>query len=572
MTTNKDFAEIFEEFAQILDLKGDIRFKIVAYENAAQAINDSSRQIVDIYKEGGIKALEKIHGVGEGIASKIEEYIKTGKIKELIELKKDFPEVELEIMKIPGVGPKTARKIYQDFKIKKFSELEGKLNKDGLKFFQQKTLDNILDGIRILKNFSGRMLRADAKVYVDKLTEYLSKDRYISNITVVGSYRRAKETVGDIDLVASSSSPAETVKHFTKYPDFKEIVASGNNKSTAIHDSGLSFDVEILPEQEFGSLLQHFTGSKEHNVALRTFAKEKGLSVSEHGIKNIKTGKIETFTSEQKVYARLGLKYIEPELREDRGEIEAAQIRSGIKNGGLPELVKLQDIKGDLHVHSNWSDGTNTIEEMVQKAVSLNYEYIAISDHTVGLGIARGLNKERFLERRKEIGRVQKKFPQIKIFDSCEVNIKPDGSVDLPSDLMASFDIVTASIHWSFKQDKNEVTKRLIAASENPDIDIIGHPTGRIINVREGYDADWKKVFEACKKNNVVLEISAFPNRLDLTDSLVFEARKMGVKFAICTDAHSVAQLNNMLYGVEVARRGWCERKNILNTKFELPK
>jgi len=561
MTTNKDFAEIFEEFAQILDLKGDIRFKIVAYENAAQAINDSPRQVVDIYKEGGVKALEKIHGVGGGIASKIEEYIKTGKMKELVELKKDFPEIELEIMKIPSVGPKTARKIYQEFKIKKFSEVEPKLKKDGLKFFHPKTLENILDGIRIMKSFSGRMLLVDAKVYVDELIEYLELDKNAINITAVGSYRRNKETVGDIDLVASSADSEATIEHFAKFNEFKDIIVKGDNKSTALHKSGFTVDILILSAEEFGSLLQHFTGSKEHNVALRTHAQLRGMSVSEHGIKILKTGKTQMFETEEGVYGQLGLKYIDPDLREDRGEIDAAL------HDKLPKLINLKDIKGDLHAHSKWSDGTATIEEMVASAEKLGYEYIAISDHTVSLGIARGLDEKRFLERRAEIEKVQKKFPKIKILDSCEVNIKPDGSLDLPDELMASFDIVTASVHWSLKQSREDMTNRLISAIENPNIDIVGHPTGRIINEREGYDADWDQVFKACVKNNVALEINAYPNRLDLTDNLVFEARKYGVKFAICTDSHSVEQLNNMCFGVSVARRGWCEKKDILNTQ-----
>jgi DNA polymerase (family 10) len=560
MTTNKDFAEIFEEFAQILDLKNDIRFKIVAYENAAQAINDSSRQVVDIYKEGGIKALEKIHGVGGGIASKIEEYIKTGKMKELVALKKDFPEVELEIMKIPGVGPKTARRIYQEFKIKKFSEVEPKLKKDGLKIFHPKSLENILDGIRIMKGFSGRMLLADAKVDVDMLIEYLKKDKSVKNITAVGSFRRDKETVGDIDIVASSSDSAATIEYFTKFPEFKKIVSCGPSKSSAILVSGLSVDIEILPVEEFGSLLQHFTGSKEHNVALRTFAQLRGMSVSEHGIKILKTGKIETFETEEGVYKQLGLKYIDPDLREDRGEIDAAL------HDKLPNLVELSDIKGDLHVHSNYSDGTATIEQMVQKAQDLGCEYIAIADHTVSLGIARGLDEKKFKERRKEIEKVQKKFPKIKVLDSCEVNIKPDGSVDLPDELMASFDIVTASVHWSLKQNREDMTQRLLTAIKNPNIDIIGHPTGRVINRREGYEADWDQIFRACAENNVALEINAYPNRLDLTDNLVYDARKYGVKFAISTDSHSVEQLNNMCFGLSVARRGWCEKKDILNT------
>jgi DNA polymerase (family 10) len=403
------------------------------------------------------------------------------------------------------------------------------------------------------------MLLAEAKPYVDGIITYLEKSDLMEKVTAVGSFRRFKETVGDIDLVATSSAPPRAIEYFVKYPEFTKIITSGETKSTAIHSSGIQVDLEILPEREFGSLLQHFTGSKEHNIALRTYAQEHGFSISEHGIKK-KSGKLILCPKEEDVYKTLKMDYIEPELREDRGEIEAA-----LKHQ-LPKLVELKDIQGDLHMHSNWSDGSNSIEEMAQKGKELKYEYIAISDHTISLAVAGGLDAKGFLKREKELKKVDQKFTSLKILNSCEVNIKPDGTLDLPEESLRHLDIVTASVHSSFNQSKEMMTKRLIRAIENPNVDIIGHPSGRIINRREGYQVDWPEIFKACAANKVALEINAFPDRLDLVDSLVQEAKKFGVKFTICTDAHNVSQMDNMIYGVSVARRGWAEPKDIIST------
>jgi len=560
MISNKALAEQFEQFAKILELKNELSFKISAYQRAAEAIRSQGESLEEIYKRGGIKELQKIEGIGESISQKIEEYIKTGKIKELERLKNKIPKAELEFMEIPGVGPKTAKKLFEKLKAKNINELKEKLKKQGLKFFKEKTQANILRGIEIKSHLSGRMLLADAKPYVDSIIAYLNKSNLMERVTAVGSFRRFKETVGDIDLVATSSVPARAIKYFVEYPEFTKIITSGETKSTVIHSSGIQVDLEILPENEFGSLLQHFTGSKEHNIALRTYAQEHGFSISEHGIKE-KSGKLILCPKEEDVYKTLKMDYIEPELREDRGEIEAA-----LKHQ-LPKLVELKDVQGDLHMHSNWSDGSNSIEEMAQKAKELKYKYIAISDHTVSLAVAGGLDAKGFLKREKELKRVNQKFTSLKILNSCEVNIKPDGTLDLPEESLRRFDIVTASVHSSFNQSKEMMTKRLIRAIENPNVDIIGHPSGRIINRREGYQVDWPEIFKACVANKVALEINAFPDRLDLVDSLVQEAKKFGVKFVICTDAHNVSQMDNMIYGISVARRGWAEAKDVLSTR-----
>jgi len=562
MVTNKQIAEKFTEFAEILELQGGDRFRITAYERAAQEISSHGTSLEQIYKEKGKKGLQEIEGIGEGISERIEEFIKTGKVKELENLRKGSPEAEVEFMRIPGVGPKTAVKLYKKLKAKSVDDLKEKLAKQGSKYFKERSLNKILKGIGFLKTVGKRMLLDEALLIAGEVVDYLKKPQLAQNITPVGSLRRMKETVGDIDIVASSNQPAKFIEYFAKYDGFKQIIAKGQTKCSAIHRDGCQIDLEILPEDKFGSLLQHFTGSKEHNVHLRTYAQEHGMSVSEHGIK-IKKGRKEELilcSSEQIVYKTLGMSYIEPELREDRGEIEAALRRE------LPKLVEHEDIKGDFHVHSVYSDGNDSINTMVKKAIELGYEYVAISDHTVGLGAARGLDKSRFAEREKEIDKVQKSFPKIKILNSCEVNIRPDGTLDLPDDFLKTFDIVVASAHSSFDQLKDQYTKRLIKVAENKNIDIIGHPTGRLINRREGFEADWEEVFKACRKNSVALEINCYPRRLDLPDNLVFEARKLGIKFSTSTDAHEAEAMEIIPYGLSVARRGWCEKKDVLNS------
>jgi len=562
MVSNQDIAGVFEEISELLELKNSDRFRIIAYQRAAQAIRSHGEPISTIFERGGEKELQKITGIGESIASKIAEYIKTGKVRELEVLRGKAPAAEVEFLHIQGVGPKTATKLFKELKATGIEDLKKKLKEKGPKYFKEKSLNKILKGIEISGRLGSRKLLSEVRPYIEELVQYLEKSDQAKNITPVGSYRRWRDTVGDVDIIATSPNPDKVISHFVNFPGFSQIINRGPAKSSAVHSGGFQVDLEIMDDSEFGSLLQHFTGSKEHNVALRTYAQTQGLSVSEHGIKitsGSKKGSIIKCSKEEQVYQTLKMDFIEPELREDRGEIEAALRHE------LPSLVNLKDINGDLHIHSTWSDGTNSIEQLVKKADDLGYEFIAISDHTVSLGIARGLSSERFRLRHSEIEATRKKFPNIKILNSCEINIKPDGSLDLDDDIMKTFDVVTASVHSSFSQSKELMTERIINAVKNPFVDIIGHPTGRLINEREGYDADWKKIFEVCAKENVALEINSFPERLDLTDTLVLEAKKFKIKFAISTDAHNITHLDNMVYGVSVARRGWCEKKDILN-------
>ncbi|MDH4358765.1 MAG: DNA polymerase/3'-5' exonuclease PolX [Candidatus Berkelbacteria bacterium] len=557
MVSNSEFAKIFEEFSEILELKDANRFRIAAYQKASQTAKSLGEPIEQIYERGGAKELDNIPGIGKGIAQKIEEYIKTGRVKELEGLRKSLPRQEVEYMRVPGIGPKTATKLHKEFRAKDLADLKSRLEKSGSKYFKEKTLANILRGIEVYKGMGGRMLLVEAREIAREAVEYLEKSRLASKVTPVGSLRRFKETVGDIDIVAIAPDPKKAIEYFSKFPGAKEVISKGEAKGTIIHRLGAQVDFEIMPEESFGSLLQHFTGSKEHNIHLRTYAQEHGMSVSEHGIKKGK--KLIRCRTEEEVYGTLGMKYIEPELREDRGEIEAAL------NDKLPELIEMKDIKGDFHVHSNWSDGNAKIEDLARKAVELGHKFLAISDHTVTLGIARGLDSKRFNQRRREIESVRKKYRGLNLFDSCEVNIGSDGSLDLPDEAMKYFDVVTASIHSGFNQSKEQITKRMIRAMENAYVDVIGHPTGRLINRREGYSADWEQVFKTAAQENVALEINASPDRLDLPDGLVLKAKKMGVRFAISTDSHSLEQLSFLPFGISVARRGWCEKKDIVN-------
>jgi len=559
---NNEIAQILFKIAKILEIRGNEknRFRIVAYERAAQTIDNYPQDLAEVYLAGGRAALDKIPDIGESIAEKIEELLKTNELEYLKEISQEIPKAEVDFLKIPGVGPKMAVKLAEELKAKNIADLKIKLeNLKDDKIIKEKTKNNILRGIEVLTKLTGRLLITEALPIAEEVVVAIKKFPKIGKVDYVGSLRRMKETIGDIDIVATSDTPKDIINRFTKLPFVHQVITQGERKSTIIHKQGVQVDLEIVSSEEYGSLLQHFTGSKEHNVALRTYAQTKNMSVSEHGIK--KSGKLYKFTNEKAVYEFLGMDEITPELREDRGEIEAA-----LKHD-LPKLVELGDIRGDLHVHSNWSDGVMSIEEIARTGEKLGYEYIVVSDHTVGLGIAHGLDEKRLEERQEEIEKVQENHPKIKILSSVEVNIKANGDLDIEDDMLSKLDIVTASVHTSFAQPKEQMTDRIIGAINHPHIDIIGHPSGRLIGAREPYEVEWPLVFRTCVETGTALEISAFPNRLDLADYLVQEAKKIGCKFAVNTDSHQLPHLDLMRYGISVARRGWCEAKDIINTK-----
>lgn len=558
---NQEFANIFWDMAEFLELKEDNPFKIRAYRKVAQNIESLSKSIDEIYAQGGISALLKIPGIGEHIAKKIEEQIKTGKISAYQKLLKAFPKGFLDLVNIQGMGPKTALLLYKKFKIDSPAKLEkaakaGKLQ--GVPGMGVKKEENILRGIDLKKKSRGRFLLDDATAHAELIVEQLKKLKEVKKILPCGSLRRGKETVGDIDILVVSDKPTKIMDTFTKLSAVKDILAKGSTKSSVILKNNMQADLRVVEEKSFGAAAHYFTGCKAHNIHIRKLAQQKGWKVSEYGIfrGNTQIGG----TKEEEMFSKFGFQYIPPELREASGEFEAA------KAGKIPKLIEEKNIKGDLHLHTRATDGANTIEQMALAAKALGYEYIAITDHTESTRIAGGLTEKEVLAHIKKIKAANKKIKGIEILAGAEVDILPDGKLDYPDEILKQMDIVIAAIHSRFKTPKQEMTQRITKALENKYVNILAHPTGRLINEREAYEVDMEKVLQAAKKNNVAIELNTHPKRLDLTDVNCRRAKELGVKIVINTDAHSIDQLELMKYGVITARRGWLEAKNVINT------
>jgi len=558
---NQEIAQIFYNIADILEMQ-NVAWKPIAYRKAARALESLSEPVEDIYKQGDIKALEEIPGIGEGLAKKIVQYIQTGKIEEYERLKKTLPKGLLDLMKIQGIGPKKAQKLYKKLDIRSVKDLEKAAKKhliQKLDAFREKTEENILKGIELFKQKKERTLLGLALPQAREIISKLEKVQGVKDVEAAGSLRRMKETIGDIDILVTSKNSAPVMDAFTRMPSVKRVLAKGDTKSSVILKTGMQADVRVLEPSSFGSALQYFTGNKDHNIKLRTIAIKKSLKLSEYGLFNKKGEKVAGKTEEE-VYKKLGLSYIEPELREDTGEVEAAM------KGRLPNLITAKDIKGDLHVHTKYSDGVNTIKEIAEYCKKLRYEYVCIADHSKSTTIANGLNERQVEKEIEEVRRLNKKIKGITILTGTEVDILEDGKLDFPNHLLEKIDIVTASIHKKFKMGKEKMTERVVKAMSNENVDIIGHPTGRLIGEREGYDLNFEKVFQAAKDTKTALEINAQIKRLDLNGALVREAKNHGVRFAVCTDAHSLTQLDFIELGIAMARRGWCEKKDVINT------
>lgn len=562
--TNLEIAKIFREMAALYEMQ-DVQFKPRAYERVAKSLESLGRNAEDIYKEGGLGALEKIPGAGKSLALHIEELLKTGKLKFYQKLKKKIPVDIDELMNVEGVGPKTIKILYKKLKIKNVADLEaaaraGKISK--LPHFGVQSEQKILKGIEFFKKSRGRFLLGHVLPIAREIEARLKKIPGVDKVCTAGSVRRRQETIGDIDTLMTAKHPEKVMEIFVHMPEVSEIIAKGPTKTTVRLKFGINADVRILPPEDYGSALQYFTGSKEHNIETRKIAIENGLKLNEYGIFR-DTKKIGGKTEEE-VYKILGMKWMEPELRTASGEIEAAQ-----KNI-LPKIIGYHDIKGDLHVHSKWSEGLNTIEEMALTGKKLGYEYIAISDHTGTLKIAHGLDEKRLLKQIKEIDKInadfEKKNIKIKILKSAETNIRPDGSIDIQNEVLAKLDLALAGIHSHFNMPKEKMTERILKAIKNPYIKAIVHPTGRIIFQREPYEIDLEKIMKAAKELDVALEINSYFDRLDLRDTDIRKAVNMGVKMVINTDAHNKNQLNLIELGIAQARRGWAEKKDILNT------
>ncbi len=567
MTKNSEIAEIFYEMADLLEMQG-VQWKPRAYRNAARAV-DAAEDIEIILQKGGRKALLEIPGIGESIAGKIIEYIETGRIKEYEKLTEKLPEGVHAMMHIMGVGPKKAWRLYKELGIKSVDELEracraGRLR--SLKGFGAKTEEDILKGIATLRAGQERILLWRAWVTSQDIINHLKKLKEIKVIEPAGSLRRMKETIGDIDILVISSNPDVVMDTFTRMPDVVRVLAKGQTKSSVQLKDGVNADVRVLEPRSFGAALQYFTGNKEHNIALRQIAIRKGLKLNEYGL--FRANKQIAGKTEEEVYKKLGLKWMPPELRENTGEIEAA------RTNRLPKLVGYNSIRGDLHTHSKWSDGVNTPEEMVQAAIRMGYEYVCLTDHSKSEHIAHGMEQKRLLKYIAEISRLKRKYAgRIAVLCGSEVNIMNDGSLDYSKKLLEKLDWVVGSVHSGFKFQKDVMTKRIIAAIETGQMDVLGHPTGRLIGTREPYAIDIEKVIQAAKDNGVALEINAFPTRLDLKDAHVRIAVEAGAKLCIGTDAHNTNHLPVMRFGIAQARRGWAEEKDIINTlpwkKFE---
>jgi DNA polymerase (family 10) len=556
---NREIAGILYQMAELLELHAENRFKIIAYSRAARAIESLTEDIEQVCRDG---RLEGIPGVGKAIAEKIKEYLRTGRIQSHQDLLADTPQGLAELLQISGLGPKTVFMLHEKLDITNLDELEKAAREHRIRRLPRMGVvreKNILKSIERYRKRSNRILYSTAESIVDEILTYLGGIEGLEHATAAGSYRRRKETVGDIDILATAARPEEIVAAFVKMPLVEEVLAKGPTKASVIMNDTIQVDLRIVEHRSYGTVLQYFTGSKEHNVSMRQLALDRGYSLSEYSLTRLANGQDLFFDQEEEVYQALGLQYIPPELREDRGEIEAAL------GGRLPRLVEAKDIRGDLHVHSIWSDGRASIIELAQAARSLGYEYIALSDHSPSVGIAGGIGREKMEEKIEAVAEANDSLEGITVLMGAEVDIKADGSLDYPDDLLERMDVVVASVHMAQQQKERTITGRLISAIENQNVDIIGHPTGRIINQREPSDMDFHAVLEAAAETGTALEINAHPSRLDLNDVNARAAKEMGVQMSINSDAHDAGQLLNMKYGINVARRAWLEKKDLIN-------
>ncbi|MCD6422661.1 MAG: DNA polymerase/3'-5' exonuclease PolX [Elusimicrobia bacterium] len=559
---NSEVAEKLMEIAHLLEIKGENPFKIRSYEKAANSILSLPKEIKEFVKEDKLKS---ISGIGASISQKIKELLETGKIQYLENLKKEIPQGLLEMLNIPGMGPKKIKAVYTKFGIKDIRGLEIAARRGDLAEldgFGEKTAQNILRGIELLTRQSGRMLSVTAKKIAEDFVEFLRKEKTCKKIEVCGSLRRACETIGDIDILAVSSKPQEFMERFIKKDGIKKVIAKGETKSSVLTEDEAQVDLRVVEEKSFGAAVMYFTGSKKHNIHLREIAVKKGFTLNEYGLfKKTKkgTGSFLAGKTEEEIYKKLKMQYIPPEIREDTGEIELALQRK------LPELVERKDIKGDTHIHSTYSDGNARIPEIAQKAKSLGYEWVGICDHSRSLKVARGLSIEELLKKKKEIENFNKKS-DVKVLFGAEVDILPDGTLDYPDEILRQLDICIIAVHTAFNQPEDVLNKRILMAMENPYVHILAHPSCRLIGKREPLSIDYEKIIKKAKERGVILEVNVFPDRLDLKDIYIKFAIQNGVLISMGTDAHALYQMDNIDYGIKYIRRGWVKKSDIINT------
>jgi DNA polymerase (family 10) len=558
---NKTIADIFTEIADILDIQGENPFRIRSYRNAARTIGDLGESLQGLIKAG--RNIEEIPGIGKSIHEKIAEIAATGKCRLLEELRQKTPPGLTELLRLEGLGPKKVKLLYESLGVDSVDRLEkaaqaGRLR--DLAGMGEKTEEKILKSIDQFRAGIGRFKLSTGFIFAEALERYLREVSGVKRIDPAGSLRRRRETVGDLDLLAICAKSSKVMDRFTAYGEIQEVISRGETKSSVRLRNGLQVDLRVLDEESYGAALHYFTGSKAHNVAIRERAKEMGLKVSEYGVFRARDEKRLAGDLEEEVFRAVGLPFIPPELREDRGEIAAAE------GGKLPKLIEPADLRGDLQMHTTATDGKNSILDMAKKAKELGYAYVAITDHSQAVRVAGGLNEKALARHLKEIEKANGQISGIRILKGVEVDILGDGSLDLKDDILKECEVVLASVHSRFNMEEGEMTKRILRAIRNPRVHILAHPTGRLILEREPYKVNLKEVIQAAVDHGVVLEINAYPDRLDLRDVDARMARDMGARLAISTDAHSAPQLELMKYGVFTARRGWIEAKDVINT------
>ena len=559
MSLNQKVAETLYQIGEILAIKGD-RFRSRAYSMAAQRVTALTEDVGVIADRG---ELEQIPSVGKSIAMNIEEIIETGQCGMLEELRNSLPKGVLQMIEVEGIGPKIAMRLNEELGITNLEELE-QAAKDKkirvLKGFGSKKEENILKGIAEYRNRSTRFLLGEVLPIIQGIIGYMGEIPEVRRVEVAGSARRMKETVGDLDVLVSSLNPEAVTKRFVSMPPIIRVLGRGSTKSTVVLRNMLQVDLRVIPPESYGAALQYFTGSKDHNVKLRTIGVKKGFKLNEYGLFRRNDDSLVEAEDETKIYEALGMQWMPPELRENTGEIEAAM------EGKLPKIVEFDQVKGDLHVHTSYSHGIDPLEDVVEKAIDMNLKYLAITDHSQSLGIARGLKEDRLMEQIDDVRRLDEEYDEIRLLTGTECDIKSDGSMDYGDYILEQLDWVVASIHVGMQRDEETITNRILNAIHNPYTRVIGHPTGRLIQKRESYAVNLDKVFEAAAEQNVFLEINSNPSRLDLKDVDSRRAKEAGVKISIGTDAHSVSQMEFLPLGVAVARRGWLEAGDVVNT------
>jgi DNA polymerase (family 10) len=559
---NKEIADILQEIGLILEAQS-VQFKPRAYQNAAATIRGTDEDLYSLYKECGTDCLDDLPGVGESIAEKIEELLTTGELEYYRELKKEFPVDLLGISAIEGVGSKTAVTLYKELGVESVDELE-KAAKAGevraLDGFGEKTEQNILQGIEFLREDKGRRLIHEARPTAESIVGKLREVDEVTHCDVAGSIRRWKETIGDVDIVLTTEDPQRAKEAFKNLNEVSEVLQEGDTKLVVRYTNGMNGDLRILKSDEYGSGLLYFTGNKDHNVALRKIAIEKGWKLSEYGLFDEEADEILAGKTEQGIYEKLGMDWMPPELRTNQGEIEAAQ------NGELPDLIGYGDLKGDLQIQTEWTDGAHSIEAMVEKAKGIGLEYIAITDHTHSLAMANGFDDERLLEQGGRIDELNEKYDDFTILKSTECDIQKDGTLDLSDEALKTLDLVCVAVHTNIKMPESQMTERIISAMKNPLVNVLLHPTGRIVKSREPYQVDLDAIMDAAVEYDVALEINA-SERLDIHDTQIKKALEKGVILTISTDAHRTGHMDNLQYGIAQARRGWATKDDILNTK-----